>query len=372
MAAVMMGTNGMTHKSWLPPHVTAAPDRHGKIRYRYRKGRVQGYLPGQPGEVKWLARLAELQAIETAPITIASPTRPKPKSMDALFISYKKTPRWRRKQPKTQRDSASIIERFLNRKSTGGQRLGEKSACTTTAPALNRIFASMHEKPAAANNLRDQLIALFNHAVYLGWRADNPARLTDSYLKGDGHHTWTDAEIQQYRTAHPLGTMARLVMEATLNSAARRCNVADIEWDHMRGGRIIVPHVKGGYETNVLILPDLQAAINAMPARHIRYLLHTQYGEKFTANGLGMRMKKWTFEAGIPHCTLHGLRKARARQLAESDATDAQGMATLGQTKNETFAFYRAKANRTALADAASAKLAAHLSNLTAKDLSNP
>jgi integrase len=44
--------------------------------------------------------------------------------------------------------------------------------------------------------------------------------------------------------------------------------------------------------------------------------------------------------------SLPGLRKSMAKRLAEAGAMDAKGMAILGHTKAETFARYRAKANR--------------------------
>jgi hypothetical protein len=65
----------------------------------------------------------------------------------------------------------------------------------------------------------------------MNWRSDNPVRLTDSYADGPGIHDWTDAEIEQYRKKHALGTMARVTLELVLNTATRRCNVNKIERD---------------------------------------------------------------------------------------------------------------------------------------------
>ncbi len=53
---------------------------------------------------------------------------------------------------------------------------------------------------------------------------------------------------------------------------------------------------------------------------------------------------------------MHGLRKATSRRLAETGATDAEGQAVTGHKKATTFQKYRAKANRTALADRAFAR----------------
>ena len=80
-------------------------------------------------------------------------------------------------------------------------------------------------------------------------------------------------------------------------------------------------------------------------------------------------MRKWYDEAGLPHCSMHGLRKAISRQLAEHGATDAEGQAITGHKKAATFQHYRAKADRTKLADAAFSRL--NDSNIVPGDVSN-
>lgn len=110
-------------------------------------------------------------------------------------------------------------------------------------------------------------------------------------------------------------------------------------------------------ETDTL-LPMTRDALEALPAAPIKHLVVTQFGKPFTVNGLGNRMRKWCDEAGLPQCSLHGLRKAISRRIAESGATDAQGQAVTGHTKPETFQKYRATANRITLADDALSNVA--------------
>ena len=63
----------------------------------------------------------------------------------------------------------------------------------------------MSDTPAAANVLRKVLSGLTDHACRLEWRSDNPMRLTDTYKEGEGHHTWTEWEIEQFWATYPLG-----------------------------------------------------------------------------------------------------------------------------------------------------------------------
>lgn len=347
----------------LPPNVRAVPDRHGKTRYRFRrKGWASAYVKGEPGTAEFhrsYAQIIEGGAAERAPVM--STRKATPKSLDDLIARHKASQRWKKKGERTRYVQGRILERFTDRVSKSGHRYGERPATDVSVGWLENVFGQMSETPAAANVLRKILAGLMDHSIRLGWRTDNPVRLTDSYREREGFHTWTDDEIEQYRSTHPLGTMARLALELALNTAARRCNVAAIERDHIKSGRISVAHVKGNNETSVPVLATTQAAIDALPAAPIRYLITTEFGKRFSVAGFGNRMRKWCDEAGLPHCSTHGLRKACARRLAESGATDAEGQAITGHKKAETFAFYRAAANRSTLADRAMSNLASAL-----------
>lgn len=344
----------------LPPNVRPVRDRHGKIRYRFRrKGWNSAYLPGQPGEAEFHRAYAEIvDGGKAEAAAVQSPLEVKPLSLDDLFARYKRGIKWQRNAARTQLVQGRVIERFLDHRDKKGRRRGERPVANVTVGWLDDILGKMAETPAAANVLRKTLAGMLNHAIKLTWRTDNPAKLTECYPEGKGHHTWTDAEIEQYRKAHPLGTMARLTLELALNTAARRCNVAWIERDHIKNGRIAVAHVKDNYDTDVPMMATTRAALDALPAVPIKHLITTTYGKPFTENGLGNRMRKWCDTAGLPHCSIHGLRKATSRRLAETGATDAEGQAVTGHKKAETFAGYRAKANRSNLATRAMSNLA--------------
>jgi site-specific recombinase XerD len=348
----------------LPPHVYAVRDRHGKLRHRFlRKGWRSCYLagdPGTPGFHRAYAEALEGKITQKAAQPVAKAAR---HSLDDLFARSKQSTRWTRKKDRTRHVQSRIIERFLDRIDPKGRRYGERPAEAVTVTWLDRVFAGMHETPAAANVLRKILAGLMDHAVRLGWRTDNPVRFTESFAESkDGFHTWTDAEIDQYRAAHALGTMARLTLELALNTAARRCNLSTLTREAIGNGRIVVAHAKGNEETSVVLLPTTRAAIDALPVAPIKHLVVSQFGKPFTEAGLGNRMRKWCDTAGLPHCSMHGLRKATSRLLAETGATDAEGQSVTGHKKATTFAHYRAKANRSALADRAFSNLASHAS----------
>lgn len=343
----------------LPPHVYAVSDRHGKIRYRFRRrGWRSPYLPGAPGSAEFHKRYAEI--IDGGPADeqpAKSPRKVAPRSLDDLVTRFKTSQRWRKKGARTQLVQGRILQRFTDKVDKKGDRYGERPVDRVTVGWLENVLGEMHETPAAANILRKVLAGLLDFAIALEWRENNPARLTDSYAEGEGYHDWTDDEIEQYRARHALGTMARLTLELALNTAARRCNVNKIERDHIKGWRIEVAHVKGNNETSVPMLATTKAAIDALPAAPIRFLVTTAFGKPFTDAGMGNKMRQWCDEAGLPQCSMHGLRKAMSRHLAETGASDAEGQAVTGHKKSATFAKYREKANRRTLADRAVSNL---------------
>lgn len=350
----------MTKRKWLPANVTEWTDRHGKKRYRFRMaGLPTHHFHAAPGTVEFAAELALAQA---AIPTLAKGRTVVPRSMDDLAIRLYRAPAWLRMANNSQATYRGIIDRFRDRRKKNGTRYGDLPAAAIQVGHLDDLLGRMKDTPAAANNLRKALKRLFRLAVKLGWRSDNPAALTDAYSAGKGFHTWTNAEIEQYRVRHAYGTAARLAMELALNTSARRCNVAALGPSMMRSGKLHVEHVKGCDPVVVRASTETLRAIEAMPVRGLTTYLVTAFGKPFTVAGFGNKFRFWCDQAGLPHCSIHGLRKAQSRRLAESGATSLQGRAVTGHKTDRTFAYYAEMADREGLADVAMANL--ELANL--------
>jgi hypothetical protein len=96
---------------------------------------------------------------------------------------------------------------------------------------------------------------------------------------------------------------------------------------HMKGERIQYTQAKGGKTLWLPAAPQLLAAIKAMPSIGFTTYLVTDFGKPFSKAGIGNKMREWCDEAGLPHCTTHGLRKAAARRAGRPrrDEPDAEG-----------------------------------------------
>lgn len=65
------------------------------------------------------------------------------------------------------------------------------------------------------------------------------------------------------------------------------------------------------------ILPALQTVIDASPCGDLTFLVN-DFGKPFTDAGFGNKMRKWCDQAGLRHCSAHGVRKAGATIAAEN------------------------------------------------------
>ena len=68
------------------------------------------------------------------------------------------------------------------------------------------------------------------------------------------------------------------------------------------------------------VLPDLREILDASANGHLMFLV-TEFGKPFTPPGFGNWFRERCDEAGLRHCTFHGLRKGAARRLAEHGCT---------------------------------------------------
>ena len=106
-------------------------------------------------------------------------------------------------------------------------------------------------------------------------------------VKSDGHHTWADDEIQRYEKQHPLGTRARLALALLIYTGQRRGDVVRMGRQHVRDGVLSLRQQKTGAQIDIPVIPDLQAALDAMPVTDHLAFLTTEAGQPFTAAGFG-------------------------------------------------------------------------------------
>jgi integrase len=175
------------------------------------------------------------------------------------------------------------------------------------------------------------------------------------YLKGKpgGFHSWEIGEVQKFQERHPIGTKARLALGLLLYTGQRRSDVVLFGRQHVHQGALKFTQVKGRNRSpkrlELPILSELQEIIDASPTGHMTFLV-TEFGKPFTANGFGGWFRRRCDEAGLRHCSAHGLRKAGAAIAAENGATESQLMAIFGWESMKEAARYTKAARQNKLA----------------------
>jgi integrase len=330
-------------KSGLPKHCCWNTDRHGKRRVRFRKGGFTTYLTGIPWSEEFMRQYAAALEGVKAQLGNIGAERTKPGSFNALCVSYYRAPEFRGLAPSTQAKNRSIIERFRVEH-------GDKPVSRLGRAHIKDVIGAKANTPEAANNLLKVLKVLLNYAVSIEMIASNPAIGVKRYRKrGEGYHTWSEAEIAQFQAKHPIDTRPGLALALLLYTAQRRSDVVRMGWQHVRGEAIAVRQEKTDSLLVLPLHPELQRALAAASRNNLTFLV-TEYGKPFTAAGFGNWFRDQCNLAQLPQCSAHGLRKAAATRLANAGASADEIMAVTGHRSLSEVARYTRAADQIRLA----------------------
>ena len=207
------------------------------------------------------------------------------------------------------------------------------------------------ELPEAANGRLKALRQVFKWAVEAGHSERNPAAEVP-YIKtgSEGFHTWSVEEVCQYLDYHGASSKAGRALTFLLYTGAARCDLVHLGRQHRRNDRLVFKRNKTKVEVEIPILGEIKEAIDATPRDQLAFIV-TEFGKPFSPAGFGNKMRNWCNQAGLPHCSAHGLRKAGATIAADNGATAHQLMAIFGWKTLKQAEHYTRKADRRRLAN---------------------
>lgn len=312
-------------------NVTLDPDRHGKLRARYRKGGVCVYMDKMPDQPGFNDELKVLRAGKSA----ASPKVIQGSVSDLLGRFYKSADFRGSGSENSRVRRRGILESF--RVLVGDDLITDFTFEHIEAILLDRTEKRKNDNgrivggQVAATNLREELDRLFRYAKRLKWRTDNPVEdaAPVGKVKLKGYYSWTEADIAQYQGRHAIGTKARAALEIMLWTGQRRGDASRFGRRHIVRGKVNFKASKNDADLWLPLAPDLRRAIEALPAVGIDTFIVTEYGKPYSVDGFGQKMRQWCDEAGLPQCTAHGLRKAIGRRSAQAGGTQ-QGLKAVG------------------------------------------
>lgn len=324
------------------PGLVADTDRHGNVRFYFRrKGEKKIRIYGEPGSSKFLEEYGRARDGKIEPAKTLR--RPATGTLGWLREAYYSSAEYRQLGPATRQARRLILDGICETM-IGDKRRGELPFAKMEGQHVRKIRDEKADKPEAANSRVKALRQMFAWAKEVGHVKANPALDVPKLGSGsEGFHTWEREEVEAFEAYHPIGSKARLAFSILLFTGVRRSDAIKLGHPMERDGALHFQETKGakrrgrggrpapGPKRRVLpILPQLRAIIEATPkSGHMTYLV-SERGRPFSSGSFGNRFRKWCNEAGLPHCTAHGLRKAGATIAAENGATAHQLMALFG------------------------------------------
>lgn len=333
-------------------------DRHGNVRrYFRRKGQSKIRLLGQPGSPEFMNAYQIALAGERLPTRKKASQRNKQSGVGTLkwlCEAYFGFAEFKRLDPRTKRVRRNILDNLCREN-------GDKPVRLMEPRHVRSIRDERAERPEAANAALKALRQIFAYGVATELVDRNPAKDVP-YLKSSsqGFHSWTDDEVRKFEATHPVGSKARLAFALLFYTGQRRSDVIQFGLQHVRDGRINFTQHKNRnrkpISLSIPIIPALQEIILASPCGDLTFLV-TNFRRPFSAAGFGNKFRFWCDQAGLPHCSAHGLRKAAAARLAELGASEHEIMAITGHQTSKEVSRYTRAARQKVLAESAMARI---------------
>src|SRR5262245_21934076 len=355
-------------------------DRNGRpyTYFRRRKGTPKidmQFKQNEPGfEAEYHGLMAQA-ANGTLTLPLARPVKKGhmdergTKSVGGLARDYFESPVFARMHRKSQYDRRRYIERCLTVELPNKK--GELKAFALftldqlTQPVVIKLRDKLPEPVRTAYANADTgayhdkhvhaLRAMFAWAVSVGRIIGNPAsKIEPLGQESEGYHVWTDEEVAQFLAKWEIGSRPYLAFMLLRHTAARRSDLIKFGGPaapvrngvlHFNEQKFAASKVKRIIKPRAIkIRPALQAAIDATEgAKDPGPFLKTEKGTAFTAASFTHQFGVWCEQAGLPHCTAHGVRKWVATKIAEKGGSEHTIAAVLGHTSTKNVGIYTRK-----------------------------
>ena len=303
------------------PYLYRDIDRQGAERWRLRvRGRKTVTIRGAYGSPEFAANYRA--AMEGEPVEKAIVTG-KHGTIAALAHSYLRSAAFADLAPSSQRNRRAFIDQLVIS-------YGKLPITGLERRHVRMMMDANCEKPGKARAMLAALRALTTLALDDNTIAVDPtAGIKRPKLSEEGIEAWTESEIAAYEAHHPIGTPARLAFALAIYTGQRASDLIRLGRQHIRDNAIELKQQKTGTTLAVPLHPELKAIIDASPSTNLLFLT-SERGPYASGNSLGQQIRRWAQQAGIHGRSIHGLRKACCRRLAEAGCTAHEVMSISG------------------------------------------
>lgn len=346
------------------PSVSRMIDRHGKVRWRFRRsGKKDVMLPGEPHSSEFDAAYQQAITGKVANV-ITHPNSASPRSLKAAYTRLKETREWYDLDDKSKRRYQQTIERVLSIP-VGRGVMGDGPVEELKRNHVKYILDQFRDTPHMERIVLICIRKLVYVAIDEEWIETDPTYNIKRNPKTDGHKAWPLDVMARYEHYWQIGTRQRTAYALALWLGNRASDICRLKWSNLTTKTIIengtVREIEGfefvqfkgrksGKTLFLPITPMLNEALAPLD-RSSEAVLLASHNKPYKDATLTVRMSEWCAKAGIPAgYTLHGLRKALGVKLAEADASTRQLMETLGHNNIAFAELYSREASQIRLA----------------------
>ena len=323
------------------PFIQTYPDRHGKLRYYFRrKGfpKVTLPAPGSPGFL-----VIYEKANSASPVPTSAPLGFLPGTLGWAIEKFTASTEFAERAENTKLTDRRMLDEL--RREFGAGVLRELHA--RQVKRIRDFFASKFST-SVADQAVSRLSVVWQFAdQHLDLDLDaNPttgvARV-HKHKQENERQPWTDKVFASFEANAP--GQLRLAALLLLYTGQRVSDVVKMKWSHFDGEFIEVVQQKTGQYVAIPCHQRLMAALSTLPRRG-EFILAGERNDSYKAGSVSTLVRRVLRSAGINGFSVHGLRKNAAQMLAEAGCDALDIMAITGHRSIGMALHYAKRADR--------------------------
>jgi integrase len=322
-----------------PPYLQRQVTRHGTtVWYVRQRPHPRIRIPGDYGSPQFMAAYQAAIAGTTPP----APSAPRPHSVAWLVARYRDSMAWSALSLATRRQREAYLAALV-------KKVGQHPLTEITRAAVVAGRDQRRDRPNAARHVIATLRGMFKWALEAGLAVSDPTQgVAIPRQTVEGFAVWPAEWRAAFEARWPLGTRQRLAYEVLLQTGLRRGDAVRLGRPHLQGDLATLRTEKTGESVSILINARLREAIQRGPCGDLTFIAGVR-GRPMDKASFGTWFRGACRAAGVPG-SAHGLRKARATELAERGASEHELDALFGWKDGKMARHYTRNANRLKLA----------------------
>jgi integrase len=325
----------------IKPFLTQTQSK-GKTYWYFRKGGLRTRIPFALGTEEFDRAYWKLRSGKAT-------TRAPRITFEAVIVSYKSSPSFKRLKPGTREGYSFTLELIRSKN-------GPKDFTTLRRRDVIAARDAYADTWRKANSMVEMLSMLSRHAIDQEWITSNPAQGVEKF-KGGEYEPWPSAvqsAFVRYCETHGLH-QARLGFEMLSGLGQRIGDTVAMAWADFEDHTVKVVQEKTGEPLWVACPQKLIDYLATVPKQG-RYVFAKNLTQHVEKRRLQKEIMDVRAAIGAEKYVPHGLRYTAAVELAEAGCSDSEIQSVTGHRTLQMVQKYRGQASRKKLSASAQAK----------------